>query len=508
MTTPLRLSEDDVRTLLLVQAVEDTDREGVLLTPPARAAATRRAFDDGAPSGDDVARLRRRASLLRDDVLREAPVLGRVLDPPRLRGPVVLATLAVAVVAGALTNVLGTERHVSVLAFPLAGILLWNLAVYAGLAVRLLLRVVARLRGGIAVPGRLARAGQWIEGAWLAALARRLGVCPGIEGRHGCAGASRAARGAWGARSRPPIPLGGTARSVAVTDAIRRFQRLWLPTAAPLIAARVRVVLHLAALAMAAGAIAGMYVSGIAFEYRATWESTWLEPPAVQRYLDVVLGPAARVLGTRVPDVASLRGPAGEGSAAPWIHLWGTTLALFVLAPRATLALLDTLRAARLARRLPLHVDAGYVTRALQSGRGAATVVEIVYYSCAPDTAVRERLHTALQDEFGARAVIHDNAHLAYGDDPDRIVLPENGSRSGVVVLVFTLAQTPEPEVHGDFATHLHAHLARSGWQLRVALESTTYRQRTGSATRVAERRATWDRLLRDLQLQTIELST
>jgi Protein of unknown function (DUF2868) len=475
MTTRLRLSEDDVRTLLLVQAVEDTDREGVLLTPPVRAAATRRAFDDGAPSGDDVARLRRRASLLRDDVLREAPVLGRVLDPPRLRGPVVLATLAVAGLAGALTNVLGPERHVSVLAFPLAGILLWNLAVYAGLAARILLRLVARLRGGITVPGRLARAGQWLEGAWLAALVRR---------------------------------LGGTARSAAVTDAVRRFQRLWLPAAAPLIAARVRVVLHLAAFAMAAGAIAGMYVSGIAFEYRATWESTWLEAPAVQRYLDVVLGPAARVLGTRVPDVASLRGPTGQGSAAPWIHLWGTTLALFVLVPRATLTLLDTVRAARLARRLPLHVDAGYVKRALQSGRGAATVVEIVYYSCAPDTAVRERLHTALQDEFGARAVIHDNAHVAYGDDPDRITLPENTTGSGVVVLVFTVAQTPEPEVHGDFATRLHAHLERSGWQLRVALESTTYRQRTGSAARVAERRATWDRLLRDLRLQTIELPT
>jgi len=475
MTTRLRLSEGDVRTLLLVQAVEDTDREGVLLTPPARAAATRQVFDDGAPSGDDVARLRRRASLLRDDVLREAPVLGRVLDPPRLRGPVVLATLVVAAVAGALTNVLGPERHVSVLAFPLAGILLWNLAVYAGLAVRVLLRVVARLRGGIAVPGRLARAGQWLEGAWLAALVRR---------------------------------LGGTTRSVAATDAVRRFQLLWLPTAAPLIAARVRVVLHLAAFAMAAGAIAGMYVSGIAFEYRATWESTWLEAPAVQRYLDVVLGPAARVLGTRVPDVASLRGPAGEGSAAPWIHLWGTTLALFVLVPRATLALLDTLRAARLARGLPFQVDAGYVKRALQSGRGAATVVEIVYYSCAPDTAVRERLHTALQDEFGARAVIHDNAHVAYGDDPDRITVPENPSRSGVVVLVFTLAQTPEPEVHGDFTSRLHAHLERSGWHLLIALESTTYRQRTGSPTRVAERRATWDRLLRDLRLKTIELPT
>ena len=115
-----------------------------------------------------------------------------------------------------------------------------------------------------------------------------------------------------------------------------------------------QVVLHLAALAVALGALAGMYVSGIALEYRATWESTWLDARAVQRYLDALLGPAARVLGTPVPDVAPLRGPAGEGPAAPWIHLWATTLVLAVVIPRAALALLEAAIAGRLARRLPV----------------------------------------------------------------------------------------------------------------------------------------------------------
>ncbi len=321
---------------------------------------------------------------------------------------------------------------------------------------------------------RLAFVGRWLEGAWLAGLVRR---------------------------------LGGTTRSVAVADAVRRFQRLWLPAAAPLIAARVRVVLHLAALAMALGAVGGMYVSGIAFEYRATWESTWLEAPAVQRYLDLVLGPAARVLGLPVPDVASLRGPAGEGSAAPWIHLWGTTLGLFVLIPRAALALLDALTAARLSRRLSVHVDAAYARRALHSGRGAATLVEIVYYSCTPDTGLRERLHTILQEQVGARAVIRDGAHLDYGDGPARVTLPEDPARSGVVGLVFALAQTPEPEVHGEFVERLRERLDRAGWQLRVVLETATYRRRVGSDARVRERRATWDRLLRELQLTAIDLA-
>jgi hypothetical protein len=342
----------------------------------------------------------------------------------------------------------------------------------------LIARAIARAAGRGAGPGPavgpLAGAGRWLEGLRLAGLARRLGA---------------------------------TARSAAVTDAVRRFQELWLPAAAPLIAARVRTVLHLGAFATALGAIAGMYASGIAFEYRATWESTWLDAPAVQGYLDTVLGPAARVLGTPVPDVAPLRGPDGDGNAAPWIHLWGMTLGLFVLAPRAMLACLAALFAARLARRLPVDVEPGYARRALHAGRGATTRVEIVYYSCAPDAALRERLHTILQEHAGARAVIRDGASLDYGDGPERVALPDNSSGPGLAVVVFPLAQTPEAEVHGEFVEGLRERLDRAGWPLLVALETATYRRRVGSADRVRERRATWDRLLRDLGVTPIELA-
>jgi hypothetical protein len=489
-----RLGEREARTLLLIEAIEETDQDGVLLAPRTRAAASRRAFDDPSQSPDDLGRLRARASLLRDDVLRDAPALGYALAPPRARGAVVLTVVAVAAITGALTNLLGPERRVSVLAFPLASILAWNLAVYAALAARAITRTTARLRRSGdsdrrsgdsdrrpgSAPGILALAGRWLEGAGLAASARR---SSGQADRRGA-----------------------TTPSVAVADAVRRFQRLWLPVAAPLIAARTRAVLHVGAFAMALGAIAGMYVSGIAFEYRATWESTWLDAPAVQRYLDAVLAPAARVLDTPVPDVAPLRGPAGEGAAGPWIHLWGTTLALFVLIPRAALALADALRAAHLARRLPVAVDPGYVRRALASGRGAATRVEIVYYSGAPDPAGRERLHTRLQEEVGARAVIGDGVRIQYGDGPENVEVPDGSAQAGLVVLVFPLAQTPEVEVHGEFITDLRERLDRAGCQLLVVLDTAAYRQRVGSEDRVRERRATWDRLLRSLEVAAIDL--
>ena len=75
-----------------------------------------------------------------------------------------------------------------------------------------------------------------------------------------------------------------------------------------------------------------------------------------------------------------------------------------------------------------------------------------------------------------------------------------------VLVLVFTLAHTPAPELHCEFRAWLRERLDRARWQLRVVLETATYRQRVGSDDRVRERRATWDRLLRELDLTAIEL--
>jgi hypothetical protein len=359
-----------------------------------------------------------------------------------------------------------------VLAFPLVGILAWNVAVYASLVTRAVLGASARVRGGRAASGALASLGRWLASLRLAGLARR---------------------------------AAGTARSAVVADAVARFQRLWLPTAAPLIAARVGIALHLGAAAMALGAVAGMYAAGVAFEFRATWESTWLEAPTVQRYVDTVLAPASRVLGTPVPDVAPLRSP-GDGDARPWIHLWATTLALFVVVPRTALAGLQALRAARLARRLPVHVDDTYTRRALHSGRGAATVLDVYYYSCAPDTALRERLHTRLQEQAGARAVVRDALHLDYGADAERVEPPAATAAGSAVVLVFTAAQTPEPEVHGELVERIRKRLDRTGAGLIVVLETATYRARVGSEARVRERRATWDRLFRDLGVTPLEL--
>ena len=75
------------------------------------------------------------------------------------------------------------------------------------------------------------------------------------------------------------------------------------------------------------------------------------------------------------------------------------------------------------------------------------------------------------------------------------------------MAVVFTLAQTPEYEVHGEFLERMRDQAKHAGWQLMVLLETGTYRQRIGSAERVRERRATWERLLRELDLTAVEIA-
>ncbi len=138
---------------------------------------------------------------------------------------------------------------------------------------------------------------------------------------------------------------------------------LWLRHAAPLSVQRLLLLMHAAAAALALGLIAGLYLRGLVLDYRAGWQSTFLDAPAVQGALGLLLAPASVITGIAVPDVAPLQlasGAAAVASAAPWIHLFAATLALVVVLPRLVLALTAAWRAGMLARHFPLPLTGGY----------------------------------------------------------------------------------------------------------------------------------------------------
>lgn len=138
---------------------------------------------------------------------------------------------------------------------------------------------------------------------------------------------------------------------------------LWQRHAKTLMRQRAALVLHVAAAALALGLVGGLYLRGLVLDYRAGWQSTFLNSEQVQGGLSLLLAPASLVTGIAVPDVVPLRvGPGGDAtaSAAPWIHLYAATLALFVLLPRGLLAWRAGSAARRHARRFRLPLNTPY----------------------------------------------------------------------------------------------------------------------------------------------------
>ncbi|MDL1861091.1 DUF2868 domain-containing protein, partial [Betaproteobacteria bacterium PRO7] len=328
------MNESAARKVLLLRAFETTPGSG--WSDEDRAWASRAAAEvegAGAPLDRFVAR---RAALAVERLASRDRNVGRALRALAWRPWLGTAIAVLAFAAGVAIDAIGPAQRINLLAPPLAALLAWNLALYLLIAMRAALGPFAeRARG----PGPLARA--------FARLLHR--QAPAVAS--------------------PPLVL---------------FVAEWTRACAPLVAARVGRVLHVAAIALALGLLAGMYLRGLAFEYRAGWESTFLDARAVHALLATALAPAAAITGIALPDATgfeALRFSAGGGvNAAPWLHLFATTVALVVLAPRLLLALGARWHEARLTRRFPLRLDEPYFRNLARVLRDEPAKVRVAPY--------------------------------------------------------------------------------------------------------------------------------
>ena len=166
----------------------------------------------------------------------------------------------------------------------------------------------------------------------------------------------------WPRSAKAPRPPGLAALFGPGSDSVG-VAPLWARHAAPLTLQRLTLLMHTAAALLALGLVAGLYLRGLVLDYRAGWQSTFAEPATVQAVLALLLAPASALTGIAVPDIAPLRlapGAPAQASAAPWIHLLAATLLLWVVLPRALLALRAAWRARRLSRRFALPLDTPY----------------------------------------------------------------------------------------------------------------------------------------------------
>ena len=141
---------DALRRILLVKSVEDHDAEGAVLTHGEREAATRtavRAHPATETAGRDTRTWRvldRRASELYQRLVERHPVVGRTVMLESQASQASLAVLLIAFVCGVVLSLVDSRVRIEILAFPLLGVVLWNLAVYLVLAVAALRRRPSR----------------------------------------------------------------------------------------------------------------------------------------------------------------------------------------------------------------------------------------------------------------------------------------------------------------------------------------------------------------------------
>ncbi len=399
---------------------------------------------EGAPADVFVAR---RAALAAEKLAARDKRVPRLLASVTWPAWVGWAVPVLAFAAGAAADSIGAGQRVNLLAPPLLALLVWNIAVYVLILVRGTWGLVDSRARGLGPIARL-----------LARLTHVTGTAP---------------------------KRGGKVAAGFIVD--------WMQAGARLTAARIGRVLHAAAAAFALGALAALYVRGIAFEYRAGWESTFLDAAAVQALLDTVLGPASALTGIALPDVdgyAGLRFSAGQGAiAAPWLHLYAVTVGFVVALPRLLLALGDRWLEARLTAHFPLPLDEPYYQALIRTLREAPVVARIVPYSVQISPQATLNLSALFTQTLGARTSVSVATATAFGAeddvDPGQIV-----GDATLLAALFALTATPEAENQGAFVDRLRA--AVHAHQLLALVDESAFRRQFGATPRLDERRALW----------------
>lgn len=409
----MNLSE--TRNIVIAQALEESDTGGRLVSDDEKRIAESAA---GAPLPQTAGKKKQDQFLAK----RAQGIIGVVES--RLEGDInwlrsnpfrtkfslfALITIIVAAVVGYLTNELDDPNgQINILKFPIIGIIVWSLLVYL------------------------------FE---LLVIFRKNGASSGLAGI------------ITKALFPPPVNLQKTDNEPNVEFRARSlFLSRWRHLNIPPISSRVKALLHFTALILAAAAIVGMYVKGIAKEYNAVWESTFIEDgKQLQPVLKTVLGPAMALKKSELPTqkrLDDMKGPdaAKPESARDWIHWYAITIGIYVLIPRFFLGIVWLLRSKSAERNMPFkELSPAYYERVLAVSTGDGLAVAIVPYAHKPGDNVIQGIRTYMEGFFERPVTISWQDAISFGDEDDaKVTMAANFQP----MILFNFASTPERETH------------------------------------------------------------
>ncbi len=354
-----RLHERQVVQLLLIRAIEEHDPS--FFAPEVFSGAVLAAID----ARDDVEFLEKRTAYLS---LRLPKAMKSWTHTAFLPEDWLGSWLLVAVLIGMLSNYLGPSGLVHVVYNPLTFLLVWNLVIYAVLTWR-------RLRpssSNVAAP---------VESPTVSHTTSQPRTIPNLSESpssdilprwlHWLLGDLYPRWLSYKTKYQDSRMKIANAGKICIT-----FCESYWNVASSVIIARVETLIHVGAIGILLGALAGTYLRGFFFEYNAIWRSTFLtEPASVTVFLNLLLGPASLFLDGQLltPEVVQpLLLPSGA-LAGPWIHKLALTAVLVILVPRAILATLSARHARMGARSIQLDLsDAYYVEKIYTAREGYA----------------------------------------------------------------------------------------------------------------------------------------
>ena len=459
------MNENEARQTLLIRTLESAPRTAQW-TDDDRDWASREAARIAGEQADADVFIALRAETAVARLTDRTPEIGRVLQALKWRAWVIPAFMLAAFLCGLLLDAVAADRRINILAPPLLALLVWNLLVLA-------LSAISAARRRFTSPAETDRTPPNATQGPISRLFVKIAQAAG---------------------GRAPKHLGAT---------LAEFVTQWTTLSAPLTITRSQAALHLSAAAFAAGALAGLYFRGLAFEYLAGWDSTFLDAAGVERLLHIVLGPASLLSGIALPDaqhLATLRLSTGAGeNAGRWIHLHAVTIAVFVIAPRLALGALALVRARRMATHFMMPLTATYYRGLDRRQRGTRISVDAIPYSLSLREAGTQGLNQHLCSIFGGdtRVVLAPTVALGQEDTLSTHWSPTPGV--SLVVALYALSATPEAETHGQFLRQLGA-IVDGRAPIAVLVDESAMRQRFGDdTTRFETRRKAWRRLCADI---------
>ena len=326
-----------MQAVLLVHAIEQCDLAGDALSLEDRKHASQEAADgrplpaSAEPSaqidGDSERFLARRADALLARLRVRSPGVDRILaaaaGPTGLDRSFLLLGFALGVAIA-----FADGRRIDIFAYPLIGLVLWNLITYIVLIIR---AFRSPRRDGGAAGAAAARE---------AAAAHRDGFFRRWLGR------------LYANRVHARIDALITHSigfNAPLAPGLRRFAADWSEVGRPLFRERARRLLHLSAILAAIGLIVGYDFRGWVIRQAAGWGATVFGPASAHTALVTLYGAASAASGVSIPSAHDIQALAwtssttGGGAAGTWLYLIDWTALLYIVLPRLIAVIVTSL---------------------------------------------------------------------------------------------------------------------------------------------------------------------